>query len=177
MSLTLMILCALAPIGAIDVLYYHLYRFRLFERDQSVLEEVTHLVRHASFVAIVALLASGVRTGIVDHALLALLALDLVNSAADVWLEQRSRASLGGLPRGEYLLHFLGTFGTGLATASYLYERQTLPLAPAEGLLAWQSAGLVSTGVVLFLVESSLFVRARLGQRGLVARDRLALRS
>ena len=121
------------------MLYYHLHRFRLFERNSSVGEEVTHLLRHATFIAIVALLASGVRTALADHALVALLFFDLANSAADVWLEPRSREALGGLPRGEYLLHFLGTFGTGLATASYLHERTALPFAPAEGLLAWQS--------------------------------------
>jgi hypothetical protein len=108
--MTLLILCALAPIGAIDVLYYHLYRFRLFERDHSVAEELTHLVRHVCFVALVALLASGVG-GWADRVILVLLVVDLINSAADVLLEPRSRAPLGGLPAGEYFLHFLGRSG------------------------------------------------------------------
>lgn len=159
--MTLFILCSLAPIGAIDVLYYHLYRFRLYERDHSVAEEITHLVRHIAFVSIAALLALGVTDAWADRAILVLLVLDLINSAADVLLEPRSRAPLGGLPAGEYFLHFLGTFGTALATASYLFERASLPIAPAEGLLAWQAIGLVGSGIGLFLLEGGLFARAR----------------
>ena len=158
MSTTLLILGALAPVGAIDVLYYHLYRFRLFERDASAGEEVTHLVRQAAFVAMVLLLATGVQSALVDVALIALFALDLVNSAIDVLLEPRARAPLGGLPQGEVFLHFLGTFGMGLATASYLYERGVMPVAAVP---LWQIAPLVTGGSVLFFVELSLFVRAR----------------
>ena len=174
--MTLLILCALAPIGAIDVLYYHLYRFRLFERDHSVAEEITHLVRHVCFVALVALLASGVG-GWADRVILVLLVVDLINSAADVLLEPRSRAPLGGLPAGEYFLHFLGTFGTALATASYLFERQSLPIEPAEGLLAWQSVARVASGLAVFGLEAGLFVRARLrahGSAGSLASSRAA---
>lgn len=158
MSTTLLILGALAPIGAIDVLYYHLYRFRLFERDASASEEITHLLRQAAFVAIAVLLATGVQSAPVDIALIALFAFDLVNSAIDVLLEPRSRASLGGLPQGEVFLHFLGTFGMGLAAASYLYERSALPLAAAP---LWQIAPLVTGGSGLFVVELVLFMRAR----------------
>lgn len=160
MTLTLLVLVAIAPIGAIDVLYYHLYRFRLFERSESAAEELTHLVRSVVFVVAVLLLARGVDET-TDRIVLALLVADLVNSALDVWLEPRSRAALGGLPRGEYLLHFLGTFGSGLAAATYLFERTRLPLAPATGWLAQQSVMLVVTGALLFTLEAGLFARAR----------------
>lgn len=159
--MTLTVLALLAPIGAIDVLYYHLYRFRLFERRESFTEQLTHLVRHVAFLGAVALLARGV-TPATDPLVLALLTIDLLNSALDVWLEHRSRASLGGLPRGEYFLHFLGTFGSGLATATYLWERQTLPMPAAHGPLAAQSVALVSVGLVLFVIEATLTFRARL---------------
>ena len=158
MSTTFLVLSALAPIGAIDVLYYHLYRFRLFERGASTGAEVTHLLRQGAFVAMAALLATGVQSRLADSAILALFAFDLVNSAVDVLLETSSRASLGGLPRGEVFLHFLGTFGMGLAAASYLYERSALPLASAP---LWQAAPLVAGGATLFLVELVLFLRAR----------------
>ncbi|MFV8751467.1 hypothetical protein ACNOYE_13060 [Nannocystaceae bacterium ST9] len=166
MTTTLLILCSLAPIAAIDVLYYHIYRFRLYAQDSSVGEQLTHLLRHATILAIVALLGSGVRSPWADASLLALFAFDLINSAADVWLEPRSRAPLGGLPRGEYFLHFLGIFGTGLATASYLYERTQLPIAAPTGLLAVQVAAMLGIGAILFMVEAGLFVRARLAARG-----------
>jgi hypothetical protein len=163
---TLLILSVIAPIGAIDVLYYHLYRFRLYRREQCVFEELTHLVRHATFIALVALLARGVTSSVVDHVILALFVVDIINSSADVLLESRSRAELGGLPRGEYFLHFVGTLGAGAAGISYLYERARIPLEPAYGLLAWQSAALVASGTLLFLVESGLFARAIFARRG-----------
>jgi len=155
-SVALLVLCVIAPVGAIDVLYYHLYRFRLFEREASVGEEVTHLVRQACFVAIVALLAMGTPCVAADRALLALFAIDLVNSAIDVALEPRSRTKLGGLPPGEYFLHFLGTFGSGVAAAAYVAERGA-EFAPAP---AWQTAPLIVTGVLLLAFEAGLFFRA-----------------
>ncbi|MBL8680424.1 MAG: hypothetical protein JNK05_14700 [Myxococcales bacterium] len=158
MSTALLILCVLAPIGAIDVLYYHLFRFKLYERDASVAEELTHFVRHLCFVAAVALLAGGTPSPLADKVILGILALDLVNSALDVALEEASRAPLGGLPRGEYLLHFLGTFGSGLVAAAYLYERGR-SFAPAP---AWQVAPMLVAGVVLFAIELCLFVKARM---------------
>lgn len=161
MSTALLVLCVIAPVGAIDVFYYHLYRFRLFEREASVAEEVTHLVRQACFVAIVALLAMGTPCATADYALLMLFAVDLVNSVIDVALEPRSRMALGGLPRGEYVLHFLGTFGSGVAAAAYVFERGT-ELAPAP---VWQVAPMIASGVVLLVVETGLFVRA-IARRG-----------
>jgi hypothetical protein len=162
-STTLVILCLLVPVGALDELYYHLYRFRLYRHAPSALEEVTHLLRQATFVSVVALLALGVQSATVDHVVLALLVTDFVSSAVDVLLEPASRASFGGIPRGEYFLHFLGSVGAGAASVSYLYERNSLPLPPATGLLAWQSALAVIGGTLLLLVQTFLFLRAWCG--------------
>ncbi|MBS2020446.1 MAG: hypothetical protein JST00_46745 [Deltaproteobacteria bacterium] len=158
MSLTFTVLGVLAPIGAIDVVYYHLHRFRLFAREESVREEITHLVRQATFLVAAALLVAGVRTRAVDVALVVLFALDFFTSAADVLSENDSRASLGGLPRGEYLLHFLGTFGAGVLATTYGFERATLPIAPAP---LWQALLLLPAGAALLLFELFLFIRAR----------------
>src|SRR5688572_32559923 len=98
MNLPLTILTAAGAIGAVDVLYFHLYRFRLFAQDGSVAEEVTHLCRHAIFLALVALLSAGTSSPAVDNVILGLFAVDMMNSIADVLLERRSRERLGGLP-------------------------------------------------------------------------------
>lgn len=166
MSTALMVLLVVAPIGAVDVIYYHLVRFRLFEREASVAEEVTHLVRAACFLATVGLLAMGTPGPMVARVLVGLLVLDLVDSAADVLLEPRSRAALGGLPGGEYFLHFVGTFGSGLATAAYLLEYgQSFAPAPA-----WMVAPTIVVGAALLVLELGLFVRARLGCCGASSR-------
>ena len=144
--------------GIVDtyILSASLWNDPVFEREASVGEEVTHLVRQVCFVSMVALLAMGTPCEAADRALLALFAIDLVNSAVDVALEPRSRRSFGGLPPGEYLLHFLGTFGSGVAAAAYVSERGAA-FAPAP---AWQTAPLIASGVLLLAFEAALFFRA-----------------
>ena len=157
MNYPLMIMTATAGIGALDVLYYHLYRFRLYAQPGSIAEEIAHLCRHAIFLALLVLLSSGGRSPQGDALVLCLAGLDLLNGAADVLLERRSREPLGGLPSAESLVHFLSTFGMGLAVAAYILS----PSLPAPtGLLAWQVWGTLASGVIVFALEGVLFARA-----------------
>lgn len=168
MNTTLMILAAVGTIGAIDVFYYHLYRFRLFAQPGSVAEEVTHLLRGAIFVAILLVCLQPADEGWARVAFF-LFAADMGNSVVDVLLEKKSREPLGGLPSGEYLVHILSTFGTGVAVASYTMGTMgTMALgSPApvlEGLLLWQVWGMIGLGIVLVSVEGLLFARALSGR-------------
>lgn len=164
MNITLVLLTIVGTVGAIDVLYYHLYRFRLYAQPSSVAEEVTHLVRNAVFISLL-LVCDQPATRPWAQIAFGLFALDLANGVIDVLLERNSRAPLGGLPSGEYLVHILSTFGTGLAVASYTWSMGSTP-PPAEGLLLWQVRSMVLTGVVLLVVEGGLFARAVLARRG-----------
>ena len=166
MNLPLTIMTATAAIGAVDVLYYHLYRFRLYAQPGSVAEEVTHLCRHAIFLALLLVLSSGGRSPERDALVLSLVGLDLLNGAADVLLERGSRAPLGGLPPLESLVHFLSSFGMGLAVAAYVLA-STLP-APS-GVLAWQVWGTFAMGVVVFALEGCLFAQALRARRPNIA--------
>jgi hypothetical protein len=168
MNLPLMILTAAGAIGAVDVLYFHLYRFRLFAQDGSVAEEVTHLCRHAIFLALVALLSGGTPSPAIDNVILGLFAVDMVNSIADVLLERRSRDRLGGLPSIEYLVHIVSTFAMGLAVASYILLRGT-PLPAPVGLLAWQVHATLVAGVIIFLTEGALFAGVVMRRRRLAS--------
>jgi hypothetical protein len=154
----LTLLVAAGSLGAVDVFYYHLYRFRLFARAECVAEEITHLVRHAVFLALLVLLSSGSSSRAVDFMILGLFGLDILNSAVDVLLERDSRESLGGLPPGEYLVHILSSLGMGATIATYVLARATLPLAPPAGLLALQAHGMLAVGALLFLVEGVFFL-------------------
>jgi hypothetical protein len=155
---TLTILAAVGTIGAIDVLYYHLYRFRLYSQPGCVAEEVTHLLRNAIFLAIL-LVCMQPATEPWSRLMFFLFAADMTNSVIDVLLEKKSRADLGGLPSGEYLVHVLSTFGTGVAVASYTMALGS-PAPALEGLLQWQVWGMIGMGVVLLSIEGVLFVRA-----------------
>lgn len=159
MNWPLVVLVAAGTLGAIDVFYYHLYRLRLFSHSECTAEEFTHLVRHVVFLALLALLASGSASPAVDRAILALFALDIANSAVDVLIERRSRAGLGGLVPGEYLVHVLSSAGMGAAIATYVLARPALPLPPPTGWFAIQVGAMFVVGVALFLIEALLFVQ------------------
>ncbi|HYC01425.1 MAG TPA: hypothetical protein VEC57_19990 [Candidatus Limnocylindrales bacterium] len=163
MITTLTILTIVGTIGSIDVLYYHLYRFRLYGQPTCVAEEVTHLIRHAVFLAV---LVVCLQPATEQYARIAfvLFAIDMTNSVVDVLLERRSRAPLGGLPSGEYLVHVLSSFGTGLAVASYTVALGS-PAPQPEGLLKWQVWAMLASGCALFVIEATLFVRALTARR------------
>ena len=153
-SFELLMLAAL--LGAVDVLYFHIYRLRLYAQPGSAAEEITHLARHVLFTAIVLTLL--LQPPFTSAVVLTLFGLDLLNSVADVLLEKRSRAPLGGLPSAEYLIHVLASLVTGMAVSAFWW-------APAAALTASQLArgwATVGVGVLLFAVEASLFVRAQL---------------
>jgi len=165
MNYPLMILGGAGAIGAIDVLYFHLYRFRLFAHDGCVAEEITHLCRHAIFLGLLALLSAGTPSRIVDQVIIGLFALDMVNSVIDVLLERRSRERLGGLPSVEYMLHILSTFGMGLAVASYAFLRGSPSLPAPVGMLAWQVRATFAVGLIIFLTEGVIFARVLMRRR------------
>ncbi len=159
MSAVFELLMLTSLIGVVDVLYYHLYRFRLYERHESMAEEITHLMRHAIFLGITTIVTFG--GGTLESAMLlwGLFAGDFVNNVIDVLLERRSRATLGGLPSAEYLIHILANFLTGLTVATYYWY--SLPTATQLSL--FQTGRGVLTIVIaalLLFVESSLFLRA-----------------
>jgi hypothetical protein len=158
LTTTLTILAVVGTIGAIDVLYYHLYRFRLYSQPACVAEEVTHLLRNAIFISVLLVCMQPSSPGWAS-VMFFLVAADLANSVVDVLIERRSRESLGGLPSGEYLVHVLSSFGTGLAVASYTMALGS-PAPVVEGLLAVQVWGMIAMGVVLLAIEGVLFARA-----------------
>jgi len=158
MITTLTILAVVGTIGAIDVLYYHLYRFRLYSQPGCVAEEVTHLLRNVIFIAVL-LVCMQPATEPWARVMFFLFAADMTNSVIDVLLERSSRAALGGLPSGEYLVHILSTFGTGVAVASYTAALGS-PAPVLEGMLLWQIWGMIGMGAALCSIETVLFVRA-----------------
>lgn len=169
MSPVLELLTAASTIGAFDVLYFHLYRFRLYRQPDSVAEELTHLARHVLFVAIAAIVVFGDGSAGSKLAVWALFGLDLVNSSADVVLERRSRAALGGLPSAEALLHMLATFLVGATAATYYWHGD----APLTSFQSLRGGALVVAGIATFALEGVLFARAlgaRAGRAALPAR-------
>jgi hypothetical protein len=147
-----------ALLGSVDVLYFHLYRFRLYAQPGSVAEESTHLARHVLFIGIVLTLL--LQPPFARPLVLVLFGLDLLNNVADVLLEKGSRAPLGGLPSAEYLVHILATLLTGMALSAYWWAPETA-LSASQVARGWAT---VALGVLLFAAEASLFGRALLSR-------------
>ena len=152
MSLAFELLMGIAMIGAIDVLYFHLYRHRLYARSESLSENVTHLLRHLLFIV----LTLGLLSGAGKPFLIGVLVVDLVNNVIDLALERESRRSLDGLSPLESVLHGLASVGIG-----------TVLLAVVLGPASWSLSSLqharglvtVALGVALFGAECCLVLR------------------
>lgn len=96
-----------SAIASIDGLYFHLYKYRLFERPASQREHRLHTINVVLFVPLVPLLFWIVPHGGYLWAALGLLACSLGVEVLDVLCEPDSRRDLGGLIGAEYLMHFL----------------------------------------------------------------------
>ena len=168
METTLYLLLLAAPVGALDVVYFHIWKFRLYERPQSRGEEVAHLMRGLLVPMTVAILLVGRPEGAWFWLVVALFAADAINSVIDVMLEPASRAPVG-VPPAELAVHFIGTTMMGAAWATFLIAgwetrdapamlraHESLPLPFAAG--AW---GGVAGAFALLGTEAVLFLRAR----------------
>ena len=175
MDLSLLVLLAAGPIGAIDVIYFHLWKFRLFERPESVKEEITHLIRGVVAPTTTAILLLGYPQGLWYWTVAALFAIDSFNTLLDVMFEPYSRTPRG-VPPQECAIHFVGTSLMGAAWALYMvlgWGARSLPtaLAPRTDsfIPAWaMDLGFIAVGgaYVLVLLETYLFMRAVARRRG-----------
>jgi hypothetical protein len=169
----LAIMSAVAPIAAIDVLYFHVYKFRLYAHRASRLETVTHLMRVLLFGATAFLLTHHEPHGAWYWAITGLAAADFLNNLADVILEPRSRAPLGGLPPLEYVIHIVGATGSGVIAGVWAigaWPLAALPteLAPPGEVPAWLATNghaLYFGAVAMLIGEAALLFRAMLRAR------------
>ena len=114
-----------------DGFYLHLWRYRLHTRALSRREHWAHTLRAVLFVPLLPTLFLWETGGVLLWAGLFLLVLDQALELADMILEKDSRADLGGLSTGEYVLHVTISTARGVSLAL------TLAARPAE---AWSLA-------------------------------------
>lgn len=169
----LAIMSVVAPLAAIDVLYFHLYRFRLYSHRASQLETVTHLMRGLLFGVAAFVLTHGEPHGAWFWVITGLVVVDFGNNLADVILEPRSRAPLGGLPPLEYVIHIIGATASGLIAGVWVigaYPLARLPteLAPPGDVPGWIAANghvLYAGAAAMLIGEGTLLIRAVLRAR------------
>lgn len=164
-TLTLLLISVLAPIGAFDSLYFHLWRFRLATRPESRVETATHVARSLILGIVALTLAFYEPRGSWVLALAGLLGLDFVNNLVDTSLEGGSRASLGGLPQGEYVLHIASASLAGATTLAFVVVGAPHLDAPAQLVAAtlpdWLFGNVIVVGIgalALATLETALML-------------------
>lgn len=170
MELALVLMVVLGPIAAVDGIYYHIYKMRLYRRRSARFENLTHWYRAASYGFVLWMLLHYSPAGGWFWLMAAVFAADFVDDVCDVLLEPNSRAPLGGLPRVEYLIHMTSMAFTGGIAVVFLYAAWPLHAAPtaliahgSDFMPAWLRVdGLLSVGgaAALGLFEISLSIRA-----------------
>ena len=137
MTAATVLLMLFGVVAAVDGLYLHLWKYRLYARPESRLEHKLHTAQGALFVPVVFFLFYGDFGGAALWAGVLFLAVEQVVEILDVLDERDSRASLGGLSSTEYALHAVAITARTAAVA--------LALA-AKPLAAWSFDAPLVTG-------------------------------
>lgn len=138
MAVPTYILFVLGVLGAVDILLYHSISHGIRSHHDSRLELVLHSLRGPTYAALFLLVPNFVMQGGYFWLLIGILAFDLCISLADFLVEGGSRAFLGGLPPGEYVLHVVLAMLFGALVASIFYEAGGWATASAR--LAYEPA-------------------------------------
>lgn len=88
-----------------DGFYLHLFKYGLFNREESLFEHKTHTIRAILFPIIVWALFINETNFSLFLIGLGLVLLDVIVLAIDAYSEKESRSFMGGLPQWEYIIH------------------------------------------------------------------------
>lgn len=110
-------------LAAVDGIYLHLWRYRLHAREASRREHRIHTIAAVLFVFKLPAVLLWETGGLLLWFGVGLIAVDLGVSLVDMVAEGDSRADLGGLGTGEYVLHMLIMAARGASLALALGAR------------------------------------------------------
>ncbi len=131
-------------LGAVDLFYFHIWKYKLHTRPESRYEHKLHMAFAFLMVPVALLLYyqnfGGVALWLAVFFVLAALGTELL----DVFSENDSRASIGGLSTGEYALHVVLTI---LKVASFAFIFASKPAA------AWDLASPINLGTYGWMGE------------------------
>lgn len=101
------ILFVLGLLGATDIVLYHTLSHGIRKHPDCRTELLVHSLRGPTYALLFGVVPNCALHGLWTWALYALLGFDLWLSLWDFAIERTSRARLGGLPTGEYILHVM----------------------------------------------------------------------
>ena len=126
-------------LGAIDGLYFHLQRYRLFAHAESRGEHALHTVRAFLVLPPLTLLYLAEPTGLYLWLAAACIAADQVALALDLRAEATSRRRFGGLSAAEYQIHVGANGLHGVALALALASRPASAWSPSASSLQYST--------------------------------------
>lgn len=153
-----------------DGFYLHIFKYGLFNHEESIFEHKTHTVRAVLFPLIVwALFINECNFSLFLFGV-SLVLLDLVVLAVDAYSEKESRDFMGGLPRWEYIIHlFSNAFhfsaiilvlalkikisATGLVFVSEFVN------SPAKEVFTFVSLNVIPGAIVLAVLHFALMLK------------------
>jgi hypothetical protein len=161
-------------LGAIDGLYFHLQRYRLFAHAESRYEHWLHSVRAILLLPPLTLLYLADSTGWYLWAAAACIAADQVALVLDLRAEATSRRAFGGLSAAEYQIHVAanGLHAVALTLAIVSRPVSAWSLTPSE--IAWSSLPLAAHGVVGMLWLASAVAAIQHVVLGVAGRSELS---
>jgi len=123
--LSIISLLAFMILATYDGAYLHLWKYELFNKEESTFEHKTHTARALLFPLIVFLLF--IDTSIIGFWIgLALVVTDLIVLGIDAYSEKESRSFMNGLPQWEYILHLFANSFHFAAIILIIAARTTL---------------------------------------------------
>lgn len=94
-----------AILATYDGFYLHIWKYQLFQREESVFEHKTHTIRAVLFPLIIWSLFLNETSWIGFLLGIVLVLIDLIVLGIDAYSEKESRSFMGGLPKWEYIIH------------------------------------------------------------------------
>lgn len=107
MEIPTYLLLVIGILGATDILLYHAISHGIRTHAHSWKELVTHSLRGPTYAFLFIVIPNFSMNGKWFWVLIAILIMDVAISLFDFIYERESRDFFGGLPTGEYILHFI----------------------------------------------------------------------
>ncbi|ASE62080.1 hypothetical protein CEQ15_11550 [Chryseobacterium indologenes] len=101
------LLISYSLLAVFDGVFLHLYKYRLYQHEESRFEHLTHTIRALLFTGILISLFINIENNNLFLFGCILIAVDIITLLVDAYVEKDSRAFMGGLPRWEYIVHLL----------------------------------------------------------------------
>jgi len=153
-----------------DGFYLHIFKYSLFNREESIFEHKTHTIRAILFPLIIWFLFIN-ETSLPGFLIgTALVIVDLIVLGIDAYSEKESRSFMGGLPKWEYIVHlFSNAFHFSAIVLVFALKLEiigssivfvnNLPPSTAHKIFTFVSVNVIPGAIILALLHLILMFK------------------